>query len=232
MTRGKKKVAGHYCRICGRHRANEKFGGRGHARHICKDCENAMKREARQKAKLNADQLQAPEAGIDEEFSLDVLLFDEDSEMIADELDSDALSPTQPRGNSKKDIPYETFDPNIVGLVRALNRYPGLMTIGSCGGHEIITNPSQWVAGTWYVKFDLHADRLGWYVLEHLAWAINEAYRGAGHHVILLPTAPPPYLNTPGQCLHFVVEGYEGEDPDKLAHFLESVRKHLTKKRR
>jgi hypothetical protein len=30
---------GHYCRICGRIRANEKFSGRGHRAHICKDCQ-------------------------------------------------------------------------------------------------------------------------------------------------------------------------------------------------
>jgi len=30
---------GHYCRICGRSRANEKFSGRGHRVHICKDCQ-------------------------------------------------------------------------------------------------------------------------------------------------------------------------------------------------
>jgi hypothetical protein len=30
---------GHYCRICGRIRANEKFSGRGHRDHICKDCQ-------------------------------------------------------------------------------------------------------------------------------------------------------------------------------------------------
>jgi ribosome-binding protein aMBF1 (putative translation factor) len=48
---GKKKPAGHYCRICGRRRANEKFGGRGHALHICKDCQRELKREARQKSK-------------------------------------------------------------------------------------------------------------------------------------------------------------------------------------
>ena len=29
---------GHYCRICGHYRANEKFSGRGHTTHICKDC--------------------------------------------------------------------------------------------------------------------------------------------------------------------------------------------------
>ena len=29
---------GHYCRICGERKANEKFSGRGHATHICKSC--------------------------------------------------------------------------------------------------------------------------------------------------------------------------------------------------
>jgi hypothetical protein len=32
------KPRGHYCRICGQHKANEKFSGRGHAAHICKAC--------------------------------------------------------------------------------------------------------------------------------------------------------------------------------------------------
>lgn len=29
----------HHCRICGRSRRNEKFSGRGHRNHICKDCQ-------------------------------------------------------------------------------------------------------------------------------------------------------------------------------------------------
>src|SRR5262249_44509931 len=29
---------GHYCRICGRTRANEKFSGKGHKIHVCKTC--------------------------------------------------------------------------------------------------------------------------------------------------------------------------------------------------
>jgi hypothetical protein len=37
---------GHLCRICGRVRANEKFGGRGHRDHVCKDCQR-MPREER-----------------------------------------------------------------------------------------------------------------------------------------------------------------------------------------
>ena len=30
---------GGYCRIWGRVRANEKFSGRGHQEHVCKDCQ-------------------------------------------------------------------------------------------------------------------------------------------------------------------------------------------------
>lgn len=29
---------GHYCKICGRVLPNEKFSGKGHANHICKEC--------------------------------------------------------------------------------------------------------------------------------------------------------------------------------------------------
>jgi hypothetical protein len=44
----KKKRQGHYCRVCGRYRANEKFSGKGHARHICKDCAREQKAAAHQ----------------------------------------------------------------------------------------------------------------------------------------------------------------------------------------
>jgi len=36
----------HYCRICDRNRANEKFSGRGRRTHICKDCQ-CLPREER-----------------------------------------------------------------------------------------------------------------------------------------------------------------------------------------
>jgi hypothetical protein len=38
---------GHYCRICGRQRPNEKFSGKGHKVHICKQC-NAKPKSERQ----------------------------------------------------------------------------------------------------------------------------------------------------------------------------------------
>ncbi|MDD2481199.1 MAG: hypothetical protein PHF82_03590 [Lutispora sp.] len=42
---------GHYCRICGRTRANEKFSGKGHKNHICKDCSRKPKQEGQNKPK-------------------------------------------------------------------------------------------------------------------------------------------------------------------------------------
>ena len=39
----KKKRQGHYCRICGEYKANEKFSGKGHAQHICKACMSRKK---------------------------------------------------------------------------------------------------------------------------------------------------------------------------------------------
>jgi hypothetical protein len=38
---------GHYCRICGRERANEQFSGKGHKFHVCKRCQAKPKTERR-----------------------------------------------------------------------------------------------------------------------------------------------------------------------------------------
>ena len=48
MSRKKRRRTqpGHFCWACGRRRSNEKFSGRGHARHLCRDC-----------SKLGADEL-------------------------------------------------------------------------------------------------------------------------------------------------------------------------------
>ena len=41
----KRRKQGHYCRICGEYKANEKFSGKGHAQHICKSCMSNMRKE-------------------------------------------------------------------------------------------------------------------------------------------------------------------------------------------
>lgn len=34
----RRKRSGHWCKICGETKANEKFTGKGHRRHICREC--------------------------------------------------------------------------------------------------------------------------------------------------------------------------------------------------
>jgi len=36
---------GHWCRICGCNKPNEKFSGKGHKNHICKECSKKPKEE-------------------------------------------------------------------------------------------------------------------------------------------------------------------------------------------
>ena len=38
MAKKKKKLPGHFCKVCGMRKSNESFNGRGHAAHICKAC--------------------------------------------------------------------------------------------------------------------------------------------------------------------------------------------------
>ena len=45
---------GHYCRICARVRPNEKFSGKGHKTHVCKDCAK-LPREEREVIELTEE---------------------------------------------------------------------------------------------------------------------------------------------------------------------------------
>lgn len=52
------KQRGHFCWCCGRLRANERFSGSGHRRHLCRDCAKLGKEElAYQQAVRNIDRL-------------------------------------------------------------------------------------------------------------------------------------------------------------------------------
>ena len=52
MLKKKRKSPGHYCWRCGRRRANEKFSGKHHAKHICKKCENEKRTELKRKREI------------------------------------------------------------------------------------------------------------------------------------------------------------------------------------
>jgi hypothetical protein len=126
------------------------------------------------------------------------------------------------RKNPKK----KDLDGNMVRLVRALNAFDGITTIGSCGGHPD-PGPGQWSQDTFYVKFDLSWDQAGLLALEFLAWAVNHYWSDVNPlgRVMLLPVSPPPYMNGPGTCLSFVIEGYDGADPEQLATALRLLRR-------
>jgi hypothetical protein len=80
-----------------------------------------------------------------------------------------------------------------------------------------------------WVKFGLQKNELGWRTLEFLAWVCTDMTR-AGERLCFFPTAPPPYLNTPGDCLSFVLEVYPLHDDyparsAKVAEFIQYCRK-------
>lgn len=122
---------------------------------------------------------------------------------------------------SRYDVPYREIDENMRSLVRILNLYPFVETIGSCGGHAEKTNASQWDAGDFYVTLNFKSSPTARYTIEFLAWAINHDYR-QGNDVTFLPKSAPPYLNTPGECMYWAIEGYQA-DPEDLAQFLSKV---------
>jgi len=80
-----------------------------------------------------------------------------------------------------------------------------------------------------WVKFTVAKSELGWRTLEFLAWVVGDMV-AAGERLHFFPVAPPPYLNTPGQCLGFVTECYplDGDQDSrfrKVAEFVHRCRK-------
>ncbi len=54
MAKKKKtRHSGHYCKICGEYKANEKFSGKGHAAHICKACSRLSAAEKSEAMTIN-----------------------------------------------------------------------------------------------------------------------------------------------------------------------------------
>jgi hypothetical protein len=134
-------------------------------------------------------------------------------------------------------VPYDDpdFDPPVRGIVAELNRFPGLHTFGSCGGHGDRGRPLD-DPNIWYVHFYLEPNDVdsdvanpspgAWMDLELLAYAIN--YRiGIDRNVRLLPYANPPHINEPGRMLSWEVQGGrdgdDGIEPDELVTLLREI---------
>ncbi len=87
-----KKPHGHYCRICGQRKANEKFSGRGHAAHICKAC-------AKRGNKPPEIEFEPPVFIVGDELDEYGLLPTEGIDML---LFSDAEEPAKPKKKKRK----------------------------------------------------------------------------------------------------------------------------------
>ncbi len=103
----------------------------------------------------------------------------------------------------------------------AIKRFEGVTRTASGYPLEAAAGPP--IDAGW-VKFKICRSELGWRTLEFLAWVINEMYR-AGERLKFFPTAPAPYLNTPGDCLSFVIECHTLNDDSgtrfkKVAEFI------------
>ena len=113
------KKMGHYCRICGRTRANEKFSGKGHKKHICKDCAGKA-RKYKGKVKLADDDFEylIPIDFLDENFVPDPyfyeeelfsgqdFLLNEDSEEMEEGIDLNGFDEKYCTESDAPDIPF------------------------------------------------------------------------------------------------------------------------------
>jgi hypothetical protein len=131
--------------------------------------------------------------------------------------------------------PYDDLDEPVVGLCRVLNSFPGLRTIGSCGGHEGggrdeegRTLPAgDMPANEWRVTIGPEVTRgrptaQGWLSLEFVAWVLYDIARVKA--VELQAFALPPFVNEPAHMLEFEIHGWRdgegGISPDEVAEVL------------
>jgi hypothetical protein len=127
-------------------------------------------------------------------------------------------------------VPYDELDPPVRELVRVLNDFDGVETIGSCGGHEDGTPGGMHAsADEWWLTFALEpADPSAaiaapspraWLDLEFLAYWLG--HLGNSRDLALVPFAPPPHLNEPGRMLRFELRGWRdgerGIGPEEVA---------------
>ena len=122
--------------------------------------------------------------------------------------------------------PYPEIDPPVRNLIRVLNRFPGIRTYTSCGGHARVENSGQAPEGMWYVDFHVERTDEGWMSLEFFGWI---SYEMAPDGVGLDAFAKPPYLNYPGNMLFF---RWAGTDPSESDSTADSFAGHLTDWRR
>lgn len=125
-------------------------------------------------------------------------------------------------------IPYMELDENIIGIVKLLNSFDDIYTVGSCGGHK--DNKSfQCPEGEWSVIFKVNQSKSGWISLEFLVWIINNSLRHDNYHLEIVPCAPPPFVNGElGSCIYFVLEG-RNISPSQLTEDINRIKNEFYK---
>lgn len=111
----------------------------------------------------------------------------------------------------------QDLDSNVVSLVTELNRFPGIVTFSSCGGHPIISNQSQRPAGEFEVNFDVFPLLGGWRSLELIVSAVAESADLPKLSIVVWSLGG-------GTAACFELSGRDGADPGLLAGTLPSFR--------
>ena len=119
-------------------------------------------------------------------------------------------------------VPYDELDANVVELVRAINSFPGIYTVGSCGGHPN-NQDFQSREGTFDIVLQLEVESMrptedAWLSLEFLVYIFNNVFYGTGIKVFVGPYSAPPHYNEPGSTITFRAGGEE--NPDEIAELL------------
>lgn len=107
--------------------------------------------------------------------------------------------------NAKQNGAQSDQGMKIVKLVRALNEFDGMnatVNTGSIRSRLETTKNKEWS-----ICVEIAQSEDGWFLLEFLAWLINNDFQQAGMDVRFVPYSRPPYLHIPGRNLMFVVEG-------------------------
>lgn len=91
---------------------------------------------------------------------------------------------------------------SIADIERDIKAYEGITCASS--GYPMQGKGDSPPTNAGWVKFGIEKSELGWRTLEFLSWVCSDMIR-AGERLVF-PTAPAPYLNTPGACLSFVIE--------------------------
>jgi hypothetical protein len=106
--------------------------------------------------------------------------------------------------NAKSNSVNGEQDQKVLKLIRALNEFEGVRATVHSG---IVRTRSTSQGKEWSVCIEIPQDETGWFLLEFLAWLINDDFQKAGMEVRFFPFSQPPYLQIPGRNLMFVVEG-------------------------